>query len=233
MESNQVIVLKEFLLPIYVDISVRKSVLDCFEREARILTSLKHNQIVKLLDFFVEDHRAYLVLEHIEGITLSKLVVERGPLPEEFVRELAKQMCTILSYLHNMTPPVVHRDFTPENLILGSDGLLKLIDFNVARQVESNATGSVVGKPAYLPPEQFRGQTVCQSDIYSMGATLSYILTGKQPEPISVSHPRAELNSISEQMDRIVARATAITLKDRYSDCDQILRDLLNRQAEV
>lgn len=233
MESAQVIVLKEFLLPIYVDISVRKSVLDSFEREARILTKLKHNQIVKLIDFFVEDHRAYLVLEHIEGATLAQLVINQGPLPEKLVRELAMQMCTILSYLHNMEPPIVHRDFTPENLILRSDGLLKLIDFNVARQVESNATGSVVGKPAYLPPEQFRGQAVCQSDIYSMGATLSFILTGKQPEPISVSHPIAESIAISEQMDTIVAKATAINVQDRYNDCDQILLDLQKPMPEA
>lgn len=233
IEGDQVIVLKEFLLPIYVDISVRKSVLDCFEREARILTRLNHNQIVKLIDFFVEDHRAYLVLEHIEGVTLAQLVIDKGPLPEKRVSELAKQMCTILNYLHNIEPPIVHRDFTPENLILRRDGLLKLIDFNVARQVESNATGSVVGKPAYLPPEQFRGQAVCQSDIYSMGATLFFTLTGKQPEPISVSHPRTELNTISEQMDTIVARATAINLQERYSDCDQILLDLLNQQQSI
>ncbi|MBP6745050.1 serine/threonine protein kinase [bacterium] len=233
MEREQVIVLKEFLLPIYVDISVRKSVLDSFEREARILTKLTHNQIVKLIDFFVEDHRAYLVLEHIEGTTLAQLVINQGPLPEKLVRELATQMCTILSYLHNMEPPVVHRDFTPENLILRSDGLLKLIDFNVARQVESNATGSVVGKPAYLPTEQFRGQAVCQSDIYSMGATLSFILTGKQPEPISVSHPRSESIAVSEQLDTIVAKATAINVQDRYGDCDQILQDLLTQQRAI
>ncbi len=229
---NQVVVLKEFLLPIYVDISVRKTALECFEREARILKSIDHNQIVKLIDFFVEDHRAYLVLEHIEGSTLAKLVAENGPFSEELVRELAKQMCTILSYLHRMEPPVVHRDFTPENLILGSDGLLKLIDFNVARQLESSTTGSVVGKPAYLPPEQFRGQSVCQSDIYSMGATLSFILTGKQPEPISVSHPKIESNSISQKLDQIVAKATAINVKDRYYHCEEILLDLLERKAK-
>lgn len=226
---NQVVVLKEFLLPIYVDISVRKTALDSFEREARILKSLDHNQIVKLIDFFVEDHRAYLVLEHIEGSTLAKHVAENGPFSEQLVRELAKQMCTILSYLHKMEPPVVHRDFTPENLILGSDGLLKLIDFNVARQLESSTTGSVVGKPAYLPPEQFRGQSVCQSDIYSMGATLSFILTGKQPEPISVSHPKRESNSISEMLDHIVAKATAINVKDRYYRCEEILLELLKQ----
>jgi serine/threonine protein kinase/Tfp pilus assembly protein PilF len=224
--SGDTVVLKEFLLPIYVDISIRKDVLESFESEARILKHLNHDQVVKLKDFFVEDHRAYLVLEHIDGKSLREVVAKEGPLPEERVRDLTRQMCTILNYLHSQEPQVVHRDFTPENLILRNDGVLKLIDFNVARQVESNATGSVVGKPAYLPPEQFRGQPVSQSDIYGMGATLSFLLTGKEPEPISVSHPREENSQVSIAMDKIVAKATAINLKDRYANCHQIIQDL-------
>ncbi|CAN5493699.1 hypothetical protein BH11CYA1_BH11CYA1_12940 [soil metagenome] len=224
--SGDTVVLKEFLLPIYVDISIRKDVLESFESEARILKHLNHDQVVKLKDFFVEDHRAYLVLEHIDGRSLREVVAKEGPLSEESVRELTRQMCTILDYLHSQEPQVVHRDFTPENLILRKDGVLKLIDFNVARQVESNATGSVVGKPAYLPPEQFRGQPVSQSDIYGMGATLAFLLTGKEPEPISVSHPRALNPKVSQPMDKIVAKATAINLKDRYANCSQIIEDL-------
>jgi len=229
--TGEIVVLKEFLLPIYVDISVRKDVLESFESEARILKHLNHDQVVKLLDFFVEDHRAYLVLEHIDGLSLREIVTKNGPLSEERVSELAKQMCVILNYLHSQEPHVVHRDFTPENLILRHDGLLKLIDFNVARQVESNATGSVVGKPAYLPPEQFRGQPVPQSDIYGMGATLSFLLTGKEPEPISASHPKEITDSVSQAMDDIVAKATAINLKERYDDCHQILQDLSDARA--
>ncbi len=229
--TGEIVVLKEFLLPIYVDISVRKDVLESFESEARILKHLNHEQVVKLLDFFVEDHRAYLVLEHIDGLSLREIVTKNGPLSEARVRELAKQMCVILNYLHSQEPHVVHRDFTPENLILRHDGLLKLIDFNVARQVESNATGSVVGKPAYLPPEQFRGQPVPQSDIYGMGATLAFLLTGKEPEPISASHPRELTASVSLAMDEIVAKATAINLKERYEDCNQILQDLTEKWA--
>ncbi len=87
---------------------------------------------------------------------------------------LALQMCEILKYLHDQEPPVVHRDFTPENLILGTDGTLRLIDFNVAQTLDQAAstTGTVVGKPSYLAPEQFRGEPMPSSDVYSMGATL-------------------------------------------------------------
>lgn len=224
--DNRSVVLKEFILPVYVDIAVRKQALDKFEREAKILKQLDHPQVVKLIDFFVEDHRGYLVLEHIDGQSLRQKVDGEGKLSESVVRQLAMQMCEILSYLHGLSPPVVHRDFTPDNLILRKDGTLKLVDFNVAQQTDSTATGTVVGKHAYLPPEQFRGQPTTQSDIYAMGATLYYLLVGEDPEPISMVFPREAEASVSEQLDAIVAKATAIEPQRRYQKSEDILSDL-------
>ncbi|MBZ0187284.1 MAG: protein kinase [Candidatus Obscuribacterales bacterium] len=221
-EQGDDVVLKEFILPVYVDVSIRRHALERFENEARILKQLDHLQIVSLLDFFVEDHRSYLVLEHIDGKSLKQIVEESGPLKEEEVTGLARQMCTILDYLHGLSPPVVHRDFTPDNLILRQDGTLKLVDFNVAQQSEATATGTVVGKHAYLPPEQFRGTPVPQSDIYSLGATLHYLLTGEDPEPISTSHPQQTNEKVSEAMDFLVAKATATSLDDRYKDAAEL-----------
>jgi tRNA A-37 threonylcarbamoyl transferase component Bud32 len=225
-QTGDNVVLKEFLLPVYVDVDVRKTALVQFENEARILSQLSHAQVVKLLDFFVEDHRAYLVLEHVPGSTLRQLVSAGGCLSEGRVSELARQMCEILAYLHGLAPPVVHRDFTPDNLILQPDGLLKLIDFNVAKQLESTTMGSVVGKHAYLPPEQFRGQPVTASDIYAMGATLYYLLTGQDPEAVSASHPRQVNPQVSEGMEYIVATATAPELAVRYKNVDEMAADL-------
>lgn len=225
-DSQDLVVLKEFLLPIYVDVSIRKEVLEQFESEARILKHLDHEQIVKLSSFFVEDHRAYLVLEHIDGMSLREKVKKDGRFAEQDVLSLAEQMCNILAYLHSRQPVVVHRDFTPDNLILRKDGLLKLIDFNVARQIESTATGSVVGKPAYLPPEQFRGEPCAQSDIYALGASLHYLLTGQDPEPITASHPRTLRPEIGTGLDEFVARATASDLSKRYASAETLLIDL-------
>jgi tRNA A-37 threonylcarbamoyl transferase component Bud32 len=224
---DESVVLKEFILPVYVDVNVRRQSLERFEKEARILKQLDHDQVVKLIDFFLEDHRGYLVLEHIDGASLRDLVLKEGPLSESRVRELAAQMCTIQHYLHELSPPVVHRDFTPDNLILRKDGKLKLVDFNVAQQTESTATGTVVGKHAYLPPEQFRGQPVTQSDIYALGASLYFILTGEDPDPISVLHPKKVKPELSNEIDAIVARATAIELKDRYAHSLDVEKDLL------
>src|SRR3978361_1386281 len=107
-----------------------------------MLKRLDNHRVVRLIEFFVEDHRGYLVLERIDGLSLRRIVEEEGRMSEERVRGLAAQMCSILTYLHNLSPPVVHRDFTPDNLILGKDGVLKLVDFNVAQQTESTATGT-------------------------------------------------------------------------------------------
>lgn len=220
------VVLKEFILPVFVDVTVRRTALEQFENEARILRQLEHPQIVKLKDFFIEDHRAYLVLEHINGASLRQIVEDKGKLPEAQVRQLAQQMCRILAYLHSLEPPVVHRDFTPDNLILDQDGNLKLIDFNVAKQIESTTVGTVVGKYAYLPPEQFRGMPNVQSDLYAMGATLHYLLTGQDPEPISTSHPILINNQVSGKLDEIVAKATAVDLSKRYVKAEEIAADL-------
>jgi tRNA A-37 threonylcarbamoyl transferase component Bud32 len=226
-ENNCRVVLKEFILPVYVDVDVRKSALQQFENEARILQNLSHPQIVKLQDFFIEDQRAYLVLEHIEGASLRELVDRQGAFTATEARHLCEQMCDILQCLHGQLPPVVHRDFTPDNLILSKDGLLKLIDFNVARQVERASLGTIVGKHAYMPPEQFRGETVVLSDIYALGASLFFLLTGSDPEPISCSRIPAIGNPESELLSEIVEKTTCLETAERIQTAAEI-RKLLN-----
>jgi tRNA A-37 threonylcarbamoyl transferase component Bud32 len=222
------VVLKESILPVYVEASVRRQALESFQREAAMLRTLSHPQIVKLIDFFIEDHRSYMVLEHINGLSLRRLVETGGRMQQAKVLMLAMQMCRMLEYLHGLSPPVVHRDFTPDNLILDSDTTLKLIDFTVAQQTESTATGTVVGKHAYLPPEQFRGKPTPQSDIYAMGATLFYLLTAKDPEPITASHPLLDDAEIDGALDELVARATSLDLSTRYPNIISLRADLEN-----
>jgi tRNA A-37 threonylcarbamoyl transferase component Bud32 len=221
-EQHHKIVLKEFVLPVYTSRAVRKQALEKFENEARILGELNHPRIVKLIDYFLEDHRAYLVMEHIDGVSLRDLVQEKGSLSRAQLLDLSVQMCDVLQYLHSLSPPVVHRDFTPENLILNRDGKLVLIDFNVAQQREWTTTGTVVGKHAYLPPEQFRGQPCEQSDLYAMGATLFYLCTGKDPEPITCSHPAKESATVESDIDSIVAKLTKIELTDRFATIEDV-----------
>ena len=220
-------VLKEFVLPVFVDINARRKALENFEQEAKLMTRLDHPQVVKLEGFFVEDHRAYLVLEHIDGENLRQIVEREGPMPEERIRQLATQMCSILSYLHGLSPPLVHRDFTPDNLILRNDGTLKLIDFNVAQQVEVATTGTVVGKQSYLPPEQFRGQAEPASDLYALGATLYFLAGGKDPTPISVARPLRDGIDMSPELDHLISSLTQMEPEARPKNAE-IINDVLN-----
>jgi len=98
---------------------------------------------------------------------------------------------------------VIHRDFTPDNLVLQNDGKLVAIDFGAANEFIGNATGTFVGKHAYIAPEQFRGKASPQSDLYAMGGTLYYLLTGEDPLALSVSDP-AEKVAVSPALAKLV-----------------------------
>lgn len=220
------VVIKEYVLPVHRGSLVLDRTIEKLNQEAAILTRISHPQIVGLLDSFVEDYRGYLVMEYVQGTSLKDLVEKQGPQPESFVCDLAVQMCEILKYLHALTPPIVHRDFTPDNLILQDNMQVKLVDFNVAHELEGSVTATVVGKHSYLPPEQFRGKPVPQSDIYALGCTLFYLLVGSDPEPISSSHPRQHRSDVSEELDRIIAQATALDPGRRYADTDCMAAEL-------
>jgi tRNA A-37 threonylcarbamoyl transferase component Bud32 len=216
------IVLKEIILPVYME-AARKNEAAQFEREAAILKELDHPGIVKLHDYFVVGNRAYLALEYLDGITLKEKIEIHGPMPAHEVLPLAKQMSEILAYLHERTPPVVHRDFTPDNLILDNDGRVKLIDFGVALKSEEGHTAMAraVGKQNYVPPEQFRGKPCQQSDLYSLGATLFFLLTGTLPEPLSTSTVPAAMS-----LSPIIEKATELSLADRYFSARAMLEEL-------
>lgn len=224
------VVLKEFILPAHAGADVSQRSLANIQREFDLMQKLEHANIVRYHDLFVEDHRAYLVLEHVDGPSLRTLVDEQGALPENKVLELAESMARILQHLHNQNPCIIHRDFTPENLILGKDGVLKLIDFNVAQELETEATRTIVGKHSYLPPEQFRGKATPQSDIYAFGASLYFLLTGIEPEPITCSHPILHNDAITGACDSLVSDSTALELDIRIQCASELIERVQSLQ---
>lgn len=232
-QHPDMVALKEYVLPIFPSASVRKNAAEKFETESRLLARLDHPKIAKLFDIFIEDHRAYLVLERVTGKTLKQVVDEGCKIYPDDVRDLAMQMCEILQFLHSQNPPVIHRDFTPDNLMLQEDGTLKLIDFTVAQELQPNVTGTVVGKHNYMSPEQFRGKPTGQSDIYSMCASLFFLLTGQEPEAISQLHPHKVDPSIPETWDRIIAKGTALDTTKRYASVDELYADLTGGDRRV
>jgi len=231
-ETSQTVVLKEFIIPSHAGQTAQAKALESVNRECLLLQNIDHPFVVKMQDNFVEDHRFYLVLEHAEGKSLRSLINETGALSSQTTTELAIHLLSILCHLHSLNPPIIHRDFTPENIIVSSDGTPKLIDFNVARQSDSTATRTVVGKHSYLPPEQFRGKACPASDIYALGATLYFALTGEDPEPISASRPSEKCESVSKLLDEIVYRATQLSTDDRWQSAEQMREELLGKEAK-
>jgi hypothetical protein len=220
------VVLKEYVLPVHRGSALADKQYEILNGEAQMLGYINHPSIVKMLDCFVEDHRAYLVLDYVDGDSLKTLVEKNGPLEEALVREVALTICDILSYLHGRRPPIIHRDLTPDNLLCDSEGRIYLIDFTVAHQFQSTRTATVVGKQAYIPAEQFRGAPSPQSDLYALGCTMYFLLTGNDPEPMQQSHPQEALSTVSSAMDAIVARATEFDAADRYDSAEQVRDDL-------
>jgi len=206
-QGNKV-VLKEALFSNQIETQNKE--LELFQREAKLLAQLNHEQIARIQDQFVESQRHYLVIQHIDGDNLRDLVRRKGTVSQSTVRLWAVEMAQILDYLHQQSPPVVHRDFTPENLLLDRDERLCLIDFGAANEFIERATGTFIGKQCYMPPEQVRGKTEPASDFYSLGCTLYFLLTGKDPEPLSTCSPRALNSSISADLDQLVQRLTSM-----------------------
>ncbi|MEC4984780.1 MAG: serine/threonine-protein kinase [Oscillatoria sp. PMC 1068.18] len=163
-------------------------VLELFEREAKILANLKHPGIPQYIDYFSEDtednRHFYLVQEMVSGTSLAELVASGWHATAAEVKDVATQVLSILNYLHTLNPAVIHRDIKPKNIIRQSDGKIFLVDFGAVQDVYRNtmtAGGTFVGTFGYMPPEQYRGQAYFSSDLYSLGASLLFLLTHRSP----------------------------------------------------
>jgi serine/threonine protein kinase len=165
------------------------------------------------------------VLEYIDGKPLSQVIKEAGPMAAADAARFGIRMCEMLAVLHDLKPPMVHRDFTPDNLMLKNDSTLMLIDFAVAVAAEGEAEDTA-GKASYMAPEQFKGKPTHQSDIYSLGGTLYYILTGQQPGPLQESNPIFENDSIPLTLSNLVAKCTKPNPSDRPANVHALKSEL-------
>ncbi len=165
--------------------------IELFEREAKILAQLNHPAIPKYLDYFQidtdRDREFYIVQSLAPGTPLSVLI-DRGWQPEVAeVEQIATQILEILTYLHHLTPPVIHRDIKPQNLIKSVDGKISLVDFGAVQDTyHQTVTGgsTVVGTYGYMAPEQFRGQAFLSTDLYGLATTLLFLLTREDPSKL-------------------------------------------------
>ena len=181
--ANRPCAIKE-MVDHFIDQQQRLEANDYFAREADTLAQLKHQAIPAITDRFDAQNRHYLVMEYVEGRNLEEELAARNgdPLPEGLVIDIARQLCDVLVYLHNMTPPVVYRDMKPSNVMLTSKGRVVLVDFGIARLFKQARKGTMIGTLGFAPPEQYKGDIDPRSDIYSLAATMHYMLTARDPE---------------------------------------------------
>lgn len=194
-------------------------------REYELLSKLDHPGIAKVATSFTVDQSTYLVIEHRPGTDLRAIVQEHGARSESLTISWAEQICEIMMYLHSREPAILHRDLTPDNIIAGEDGQLRLIDFGAAREFLEGITGTMIGKQCYVAPEQLRGDASQKSDIYSFGCTLYYALTGNDPKALSQSSPAKSLEC-SNELDRLIQDCTSFEESERPQTFEEILQRL-------
>jgi hypothetical protein len=223
--TGKIVVIKEFY---WLDQpEMRNKADELFKREYVVLRQIEHKRVAKVLDCFREGNRSYLVLEHIASENARKRVRLCGVLSDGQAVEIGLQVASILKYLHAFSPPILHRDLSPDNLIIDNDECAYLIDFGAASESFSHVTGTAIGKQAYIAPEQFRGKAVQASDIYGVGCTLYFLLTGQDPEPFSVSHPAFINPTVSKPLDALIARCTIQNWPDRIVDAEDLQKELM------
>jgi len=226
-EDGERFVVKESVVPFNLDSELKDKAQEQFEREARLLTKLNHPKIASVYDHFVENGRSYLRMQYIDGDNLRAHIRDRNAASEAVVINWIQELAEILTYLHELAPPMVHRDLSPDNILVGKDGRLVLIDFGAANEFVGNATGTLVGKHAYMAPEQIRAAAEPRSDLYSLGACAYFCLTGRDPEPIRRSSPRTHGANVSDWCEDLVKRLTNLDRDERFAssrECLEFLR---------
>ncbi|HVG61396.1 MAG TPA: serine/threonine-protein kinase [Hyalangium sp.] len=196
--------------------------LDAFEREARLLQTISHPRIPRLLGYFQEGQgaelRLYLAAEHISGETLLERLAHHA-FSEQEAQELGLQVLEILEYLHARKPRVLHRDIKPANLIRQPDGGLFLVDFGAARESVKGATSgaTLVGTFGYMPLEQFGGTVDVTSDLYALGATLVHLLGRTPPADLFQPDRGLDLSNLDASVLRPwLRKLTALRPEERY-----------------
>src|ERR1700687_4953483 len=227
--ANRACAVKE-IVDHFIDQQQRIEANEYFAREADTLAQLKHAAIPAITDRFDDHNRHYLVMEYVEGRNLEEEIAARGgPLPEGLVIDIARQLCDVLAYLHGFTPPMVYRDMKPSNVMLTEKGRVVLVDFGIARLFKAARKGTMIGTLGFAPPEQYQGAVDPRSDIYSLAATMHYMLTARDPEkfpPFSFPKIRELRPDISSNLAGAIDRALAYEMNARPATIQEF-RDMM------
>jgi serine/threonine protein kinase len=212
-------------------------------KEARLLGSLDHPNLVAVLTAEKIESIFFIVMEYVSGETLEHLIMREGPLDLGKALDFSCQICNAVDHAHRAG--ILHRDLRPGNMLVSESGMVKVTDFGTSRFLEIAAHGTtVIGSPPYMAPEQFHGKAVFASDVYSVGVTMYQMMTGSlpydTPAPADlarlargelVTAPRLKNPKIPKAINDIVLRALAPDPTTRYQRAADVLNDLLAARA--
>lgn len=209
------------------------------EHEAQLLKRLNHPGIVKAFEIFRNEDQTYLVREYIPGTSLDKQI---SPFPgiylaEATVRSWGIQLCDLFAYLHGQQPPLIYRDLKPKNVILDPQGRLHLIDFGITRSFKEGQKQDteLLGSALTASPEHYGGQTDIRSDLFTLGATLHYLLTngqGERTSPFDFPPVRSVNRDVSEEMERLLARCLQRDPALRFQSAAELRQALTGETPE-
>lgn len=208
--------------------------MNSFLNESEILSCLNGNtDVINVYDTFEQNGTAYYVMEYINGITLREYIRRYGKTSEGQALYAAVKISSAFEHIHKKN--IIHRDLSPNNIMIDMDGSVNLVDFGNARpfSYEGENSMTVELRPGYAPLEQYRhhGKHGPWTDIYSLGAVLYYMLTANDPrEPMirfnDDSEFRGALSGINTQLAAVIEKMTAIKIEDRYTQSSELLSDL-------
>jgi serine/threonine protein kinase len=221
----------------FADPDMQRQASMAFHREADMLAKLDNQHVPRVYDNFSEQNRHYLVMECVEGITLEeKLTLNGGTLTEDSVVEIALQIVAALEYLHGLKPSVVYRDLKPSNVMVTPAGLVKLVDFGIARYFQPLKTATAIGTQGYAAPEQYRGKAEARSDLYALGATMHHLLSGRDPAmepPFSFPPIEQLLPKCNPLLANLINDALAYKPGDRPANAAEFRQRLTNAKIGV
>lgn len=219
-----------------------------FKHEAQILATLDHSNLPRVTDYFESDGIEYLVMDYVEGQTLSDLAVKHGGgLDEVQVLDWAEQLLGALDYIHRHG--IIHRDVKPSNIRLTPDGRIFLVDFGLVKLFDASNPKTAtmmhgLGTPEYAPPEQYDahlGHTDPRSDVYALGATMYHLLTGYAPatatqrvsDPTSFQAPRVLGAHVSSDIERLILRAMELQRARRFESAAEMRSALQQAKRHI